>query len=63
MSDSDQARIKKQVEFYFSDANFPRDKFLISESAKDPDGCTPVAPAAHDDNVRSPWSVNVQGSS
>ena len=27
--------IKKQVEYYFSDANFPKDKFLVAETAKD----------------------------
>lgn len=34
--------IKKQVEFYFSDSNFPRDKFLRTEASKDPDGCMVV---------------------
>ena len=33
------AKVKKQVEFYFSDSNFPRDKFLRTEASKDPDGC------------------------
>lgn len=28
------AAIKKQVEYYFSDANFPKDKFLQAETAK-----------------------------
>lgn len=28
---------KKQVEFYFCDANLPRDKFLIAEANKDED--------------------------
>lgn len=50
VSDSDQARIKKQVEFYFSDSNFPRDKFLRTESSKDPDGCTL---AVHAGDLRS----------
>lgn len=31
-------KILKQVEFYFSDANFPRDKFLQAEVAKDEGG-------------------------
>lgn len=35
----DPAKVKKQVEFYFSDSNFPRDKFLRTEASKDPDGC------------------------
>jgi len=37
-SDEDlDAAILKQVEYYFSDANFPRDKFMISETAKTPE--------------------------
>jgi len=32
------AKIKKQIEFYFSDSNFPTDKFLKEESAKNPEG-------------------------
>ena len=31
------AAILKQVEYYFSDANFPRDKFMIAETAKTPE--------------------------
>lgn len=31
-------KIVKQVEFYFSDSNFPKDKFLRTEAAKDPNG-------------------------
>lgn len=50
VSDSEKAKIKKQVEFYFSDSNFPRDKFLRTESSKDPDGCTL---AVHAGDLRS----------
>jgi hypothetical protein len=32
------AKILKQVDFYFSDSNFPRDNFLRGEAAKDVDG-------------------------
>jgi hypothetical protein len=28
-----------QVEFYFSDSNLPKDKFLKSKVAEDPTGC------------------------
>lgn len=28
------AKVKKQIEFYFSDANFRRDKFMRGESEK-----------------------------
>ena len=31
--------ILQQVEFYFSDANFPKDKFLRSTALMDPQGC------------------------
>lgn len=48
VSDEDKAKIKKQVEFYFSDSNFPRDKFLRTEASKDPDGCiSPADPRPH----------------
>jgi hypothetical protein len=33
-----QAKVKKQVEFYFSDNNFVRDKFLRAETAKNKEG-------------------------
>ena len=37
-SDADvDAAILKQMEYYFSDANFPRDKFLMGETAKTPE--------------------------
>eukprot|EP01098_Paradermamoeba_levis_P008419 TRINITY_DN3491_c0_g1_i1.p1 TRINITY_DN3491_c0_g1~~TRINITY_DN3491_c0_g1_i1.p1 ORF type:complete len:377 (+),score=152.38 TRINITY_DN3491_c0_g1_i1:86-1132(+) len=36
-------KIKKQVEFYFSDSNYPKDKFLQGEAAKNPDGFIPLS--------------------
>jgi hypothetical protein len=33
------ARIKKQVEFYFGDSNYSRDKFMQETAGKN-DGCT-----------------------
>ena len=36
-------RIPTTVEFYFSDANFPYDKFLFTLSRKDPEGWVPIA--------------------
>lgn len=33
------SQVKKQVEFYFSDSNYPRDKFM-KETAEKNDGCT-----------------------
>lgn len=38
--------ILKQVEFYFSDANLPRDKFLLAETKKNPDGWVPISTVA-----------------
>ena len=37
------AAIKKQIEFYFGDANFRKDKFLRGVADKDADGCVPLA--------------------
>lgn len=31
--------IRKQVEFYFSDSNYPKDKFLRSQAAQNDQGC------------------------
>jgi lupus La protein len=33
-------KILKQVEFYFSDSNFPKDKFLKAQAALNADGST-----------------------
>lgn len=35
-----EARIREQVEYYFSDSNFRRDKFLRGKADEDPQGCT-----------------------
>ncbi len=32
-------RLWRQVEFYFSDSNLPKDKFLKERISEDPDGC------------------------
>ncbi|KAH9147227.1 hypothetical protein AeRB84_003857, partial [Aphanomyces euteiches] len=37
------AQILKQVEFYFSDSNFRRDKFLQAETAKNADRFVPFS--------------------
>jgi hypothetical protein len=31
--------VRKQVEFYFSDSNYPKDKFLRSQAAQNDEGC------------------------
>ena len=33
------AEIKKQIEFYFGDSNFPRDKWLRKKAEQDEDRC------------------------
>lgn len=33
------SKVLKQVEFYFSDSNFPKDKFLRAQAALDAEGC------------------------
>ncbi|EIE26293.1 hypothetical protein COCSUDRAFT_46027 [Coccomyxa subellipsoidea C-169] len=38
VSDQAKSRAKKQIEFYFSDSNLPRDKFLREKIAEDPEG-------------------------
>jgi lupus La protein len=45
---SDAAEILKQVEFYFSDANLPRDKFLWTLTVSDPkkQGWVPISQIA-----------------
>jgi len=40
------AKILKQVEFYFSDSNFPKDKFLKAQAALNADGNVPIATIA-----------------
>lgn len=40
------SRIVKQAEFYFSDANLPRDKFLLAEVGKNEDGWVRIATIA-----------------
>ena len=35
--------IQKQIEYYFSDANFPKDKFLMAECAKTEEGWVDLA--------------------
>eukprot|EP00775_Hariotina_reticulata_P003902 gene3902-4156_t len=36
------AAVRKQVEFYFSDANLPTDKHLLKQIHKDPEGYVPL---------------------
>lgn len=36
-------KVLKQIEFYFSDSNFPRDKFLRAEASKDPQGFVDIS--------------------
>eukprot|EP00600_Ochromonadales_sp_CCMP1393_P005994 CAMPEP_0174968140 /NCGR_PEP_ID=MMETSP0004_2-20121128/7962_1 /TAXON_ID=420556 /ORGANISM="Ochromonas sp., Strain CCMP1393" /LENGTH=359 /DNA_ID=CAMNT_0016217327 /DNA_START=21 /DNA_END=1100 /DNA_ORIENTATION=+ len=38
MADSKQDAIKRQIEFYFSDSNFRKDKFLQTKAKEDPNG-------------------------
>lgn len=36
-----ESKILKQVEFYFGDANLPRDKFLLERVQENEGGCIP----------------------
>ena len=40
LSAADALKIREQVEFYFSDSNAPRDKFLLSKIEADPEVST-----------------------
>uniref|UniRef100_A0A0D6QVC3 HTH La-type RNA-binding domain-containing protein n=1 Tax=Araucaria cunninghamii TaxID=56994 RepID=A0A0D6QVC3_ARACU len=46
LTDELRQRIVKQVEFYFSDANLPTDKYLMKYLKKDPEGFVPIAVVA-----------------
>ena len=46
------AEILKQVEFYFSDANLPRDKFLWNLTVSDSEGWVPIATIANFKRMR-----------
>jgi len=35
-------QIRKQVEFYFSDSNYPKDKFLRAQAAQNEEGYIPL---------------------
>jgi hypothetical protein len=43
MSSDDAGKIKKQVEYYFGDSNFRRDRWLRNEVGKDPEGWMDVS--------------------
>eukprot|EP00878_Enallax_costatus_P000770 GHUV01000888.1.p1 GENE.GHUV01000888.1~~GHUV01000888.1.p1 ORF type:complete len:994 (+),score=425.46 GHUV01000888.1:1363-4344(+) len=47
------AAIKKQVEFYFSDANLPTDKHLLKQIQKDPEGYVPLRMIANFKRVKA----------
>lgn len=38
--EEEKAKILNQMEFYFGDSNYPRDKFLQQEAQQSPDNCT-----------------------
>ena len=43
LDDDAKAKVKAQIEFYFSDSNLPRDKFLRETVEADPDGFVDIA--------------------
>ena len=43
MADSTATLVKEQLEFYFGDANFRRDKFLNRTTKESSDGFVPIA--------------------
>lgn len=42
LSTEDAAKVKKQIEFYFSDSNYPRDKFLLETAKQNKEGYIPL---------------------
>lgn len=42
MAEDLDAKIVKQVEFYFSDSNIVKDKFLMEATKKNPEGFVPI---------------------
>ena len=43
LEDETKVKVKLQIEFYFSDSNLPRDKFLRETVSADPDGFVDIA--------------------
>ena len=43
ISSSSSLTLLTQIEFYFGDANLPKDKFLQQKISENPDGCKHVA--------------------
>jgi lupus La protein len=43
LDDDAKGKVKQQIEFYFSDSNLPRDKFLRETVEADPDGFVDIA--------------------
>ena len=42
LSTEDLGKIKKQIEFYFSDSNYPKDKFLQEKAKENEEGFIPL---------------------
>lgn len=42
VNNATERKIMRQVEYYFGDANMNRDKFLLDQVAKDPEGWVPI---------------------
>lgn len=40
---SDEAKLLKQIEFYFSDSNYPKDKFLRAQASQNEEGFVPLS--------------------
>lgn len=44
--------IKRQIEFYFSDYNYPRDRFLLATADQHPEGFVPITIIAQFQRMR-----------
>ena len=43
LDDATKAKVKRQIEYYFSDSNYPRDKFLLEKEKLREDGFIEIA--------------------
>jgi len=43
LDEEEQRKVRKQVEFYFSNSNYPKDKFLLAAAKEDPEGFIPLS--------------------
>ena len=53
LSEETEHAVLRQIEYYFSEANFPKDKFLMAEVAKSSEGWVDLSVIANFNKVKS----------